>query len=212
MPASRSWGFDRGNVVDRHYIEDFLGRHGSGDTGPGDIRGRVLEIGGDDYAQRFGYAGGIDRVDILDVNEANTSATIIGDLTDPELLPADTFDCVVLTEVLMLIFDFRAALENVHRSLKPGGVLLITVSGISRICRPEIERGGDYWRFTSLSLRRLLEELFAPEQVQIQAYGNVRTASAFLYGLAVEELSEADLELHDRDYEVTVAGRAVKSP
>ncbi len=46
----------------------------------------------------------------------------------------------------MLVLDFRAALANLHRSLRPGGTLLITVAGITRICRPEIDQHGDYWR------------------------------------------------------------------
>jgi hypothetical protein len=34
--------------------------------------------------------------------------------------------------------------------LKPGGVLLATVSGISQISRYDMYRWGDYWRFTTL--------------------------------------------------------------
>ncbi len=47
--------------------------------------------------------------------------------------------------------------------------------------------------------------------MRVTAYGNVRAASAFLYGLAAEELSAAEIDAVDPDYEVTVAGRAVKT-
>jgi hypothetical protein len=42
-----------------------------------------------------------------------------------------------------------------------------------------MERWGDYWRFKSLSARRLLEDAFGPEAVELSVYGNVLTAKAF---------------------------------
>ena len=51
-----------------------------------------------------------------------------------------------------------------------------------------MDRWGDYWRFTTLSAQRLFEEEFSPENIEVKAYGNVLTATAFLYGLAVKEL------------------------
>ena len=215
LPASREYGFDRGTAVDRHYIEGFLEQHAGDGERPGDIRGHVLEFGGDEYTRMFGSRDGarreaVERVDVMDVDPANRQATIAGDLAARGSLPAETFDCIVCTEVLMLIYDLRAAVANLHGALRPGGVLLVTVSGISQVCRPEMDAGGDYWRFTSLSLRRLLGEVFPPEQVEVRSYGNVRSATAFLYGLAAEELSARELDLHDPDYEVTIAARAVK--
>jgi SAM-dependent methyltransferase len=216
IPASRNFGLERGQPVDRFYVDDFLARHTDEAFAVGDVRGHVLEIGGDPYARRFGShpgpggEGGLDRVDVLDINPLNRKATIVGDLADPETLPAETFDCIICAQTLMYIYDVNGAIASMHGALRPGGVALITVPGISRILRPEIDRYGDYWRFTSLSLRRLLEEVFPADAVTVQAYGNVRAATAFLYGLAAEELSGAELELHDRDYEVIVGARAEK--
>lgn len=214
VPVSRNWGFDRGSPVDRHYIERFLEEHSGEGTEQGDVRGHVLEFAGDEYATRFG--GGragpderVERVDVMDIDPANPRATIVADLSEPGTLPAASFDCIICTQVLMLIFDFRAALAGLQQALKPGGVLLITVAGISRNCDPEVD-GSDYWRFTSRSLQRLLEEQFPADAVSVRSYGNVRSASGFLYGLAAEELSAAELDPHDRNYEVTVAGRAVR--
>jgi ubiquinone/menaquinone biosynthesis C-methylase UbiE len=39
----------------------------------------------------------------------------------------DSFDCIVMTEVLEHVVDDRRALQEVHRVLAPGGVLLLTV-------------------------------------------------------------------------------------
>jgi len=202
-PVSRNWGYDRGLPVDRHYIEDFLERHQA------DVRGRVLEVGDDSYTRRFGG----DRVtarDVLHVDPRAPQATIVADLTDAGHVPSDLFDCVILTQTLHLIYDFRAAIETVHRVLRPGGVLLATVPGITPTSHSEWA-GQWYWSFTCHSARRVFEERFAPRDVVVECYGNVLTAAAFLYGLAAEELKQEELSAHDPDYQVTVAVRAVKS-
>ena len=73
-----------------------------------------------------------------------------------------------------------------------------------------MERWGDYWRFTTLSARRLFEEIFAKSNVTVQAYGNVLTAIAFLEGLVVNELRREELDHLDADYELLITVRAKK--
>ena len=53
---------------------------------------------------------------------------------------SDTFDCVLVTQVLPFIFDVRAAFRTAHRILAPGGVLLATTPGICRIAPVEAEQ------------------------------------------------------------------------
>jgi peptidoglycan/xylan/chitin deacetylase (PgdA/CDA1 family) len=204
-PVSKRFGFDRGLPVDRQYIENFLHRHG----GPsGDIRGHVLEVGEDTYTRGFG--AGVTRVDVLHVDDSNPQATIVADLAQADHIKTNSFDCVICTQTLLLIYDVHAAIATLERILRPGGVLLATVPGISKICRPEVDLWGDYWRFTSLSARRLFEDAFPPANVKVEAYGNVLAATAFLHGLAAEELRPEELELRDPDFEVLIAVRAVK--
>ena len=45
----------------------------------------------------------------------------------------------------------------------------------------------------------------------VEAQGNVLAATAFLYGLASEELRPAELNHHDPDYQLVIAIRAVKA-
>jgi hypothetical protein len=54
----------------------------------------------------------------------------------------------------------------------------------------------------------MFESAFAPEGVRVEAYGNVLAASAFLYGLAAEELRQEELAPRDPDYEMLIAVRA----
>ena len=202
-PLSRRFGYDRGQPVDRYYIERFLAAHAT------DIRGHVLEVKDDRYMRRFGGER-VSSSDVLHVVSGNPKATIVADLSDPGTLPPATFDCAIITQVLPFIRDPQAAVHTLHRILAPGGSALVTVPGISQIDRHEMERWGDYWRFTSLSARVLFESVFGAEHVTVEVHGNVLAATALLYGLASEELTDAELQTRDPDYEVIIAIRAAK--
>lgn len=199
-PFSRAFGFNRGLPVDRYYIEAFLDRYS------GDIGGRVLEIGDDAYTRRFGGEQVTQR-DVLHVTEGNPQATFVGDLSDAPHLPSNAFDCILLTQTLHLIYDVRAALTTLHRILKPDGVLLVTCPGISQLAADEWEATW-YWAFTARSTRRLFEEAFA--EVAVETHGNVLAATAFLYGIAAEELEPAELDHPDPLYQMLITARAVK--
>jgi SAM-dependent methyltransferase len=201
-PKSRQYGSDRGTALDRHYIEGFLQTHAN------DVRGVVLEVASDAYARRFGGSR-IERTEVISV-VAGEGVTIVGDLTVPATLPENTFDCIIFTQTLCFIYDAKAALANLHAALKPGGVLLMTVPGISQISSFDDGLTGDYWRFTAASLQRLLGEIFPPTHVTARSYGNVLAAVAFLQGIAKEELTPAELDHDDREYQVIVAARATK--
>jgi len=203
-PVSRVFGFDRGVPIDRYYIERFLASHASA------IQGRVLEIGDNTYTRRFGGYR-VTCAEVLHAVEGNPQATIIGDLALAESISADPFDCIICTQTLMFIYDVREAVRTLYRLLKPGGVLLATVAGVShQISRRDMELWGDYWRFTSLSMRLLLEEVFPPANIRVEVYGNVTAAVAFLHGLAVADLHDGELDSYDPDYELSIGIKAVK--
>ncbi|MBE7443840.1 MAG: methyltransferase domain-containing protein [Planctomycetia bacterium] len=201
-PISRCWGYDRGLPIDRYYIENFLLRHTA------DIQGRVLEIGDNSYTRKFG-GNRVVVSDVLHVVEGNPMATIFADLTCADHIPSEIFDCIILTQTLHLIYDVRAALKTLYRILKPGGILLATFPGISQTYD---HKWGDcwYWNFTTLSARRLFEEVFPAADIGIYAQGNVLASIAFLHGLAAEELQKEELDYNDPGYEVLITVRAVK--
>jgi len=198
-PKSRHYGVDRGTALDRHYIESFLEAHRK------DVRGVVLEVASDAYARRFG-GDRLAKTEVISIVQGE-GVTIVGDLTDPATLPKETFDCIILTQTLCFIYDARAAIANCHAALKPGGVLLMTNPGICQISSFDDTLTGDYWRFTTASVEKLLG---AFSEVQVRSYGNVLAATAYLHGIAKEELSSEELDHDDREYQLIIAARAVK--
>jgi SAM-dependent methyltransferase len=199
-PLSTEFGFDRGTPVDRWYIEAFLAANAT------DIRGRVLEIGDDSYSRQFGGKA-VTRQDVLHVDPNNNGATITGDLSQPDVLPADTFDCIILTQTLHLIFDMSTAVKHLARALRRGGVALITVPGITPVDRGEWGESW-YWSLTGPALRRLLSAQFDTNALGIETYGNLFSATAFLHGAALEEVNRQKLGARDPAYPVIVAARA----
>ena len=203
-PVSRLLGRDRGMPIDRYYIARFL------DANAARIRGHALELDDDGYTRAYG-GDRVTRSDVLHVNAANPRATIVADLTRADhQIPSDRFDTIILTQTLPFIYDIHAVVRTLHRILRPGGAVLATVGGITPISRRDMERWGHFWSFTSLSARRLFEEVFSPADVHVEAYGNVLAATAFLHGLSAEELSASELDHRDPDYEVLIAIVAVK--
>src|SRR5919106_2105830 len=167
-PISSNYGNSRGLEIDRYYIEKFLAEHA------GDVHGRVLEIKHNTYTRRYGQ----DRVtksDVLHPVEGNPDATIIADLTKADYLPSNVYDTIIFTQTLQVIYDIRTTISTLYRILKPGGVLLVTASGMAQLSLDDFDQWGEYWRFTSLSARLLFEEAFPTDNVTVRAYGNVLT-------------------------------------
>ena len=178
---------ERGKPLDRHYIET-LSRLGHSH----DIAGRVLEIGDTSTPSASGARGSAGQVRSTAMR-ATAGVEYLGDLAGEHILPANAFDCIVLTQTLHLIFDMPAA-RRLHRALAPGGVLLVTVPGIT-----PLERGvwGRMWcwSFTGVSARLLFGPLFGEENVAVEVQGNVLSATACLQGLAAEELTRARISI-----------------
>jgi SAM-dependent methyltransferase len=201
--VSRQFGADRGRPIDRWYIERFLDRHRD------DVRGRVLEVAERTYTDWYAD-GAVTSSDVLYAAEGLPDATVVGDLTTGAGLPGGAFDCFICTQTLQFIYDVGAAVKGTREVLAPGGVLLCTVPALSQTSRVDRERWGDWWRFTAAGIRRLLSDAYGARNVTVTAHGNPAVAASFLYGLAAEELTPADLEHDDDEYEVVITARAVR--
>ncbi|HEY3695975.1 glycosyltransferase [Phenylobacterium sp.] len=201
-PISDEFGYDRGTPVDRNYIEQFLFKNMA------DVKGRALEVGDDEYCKRFGGVH-VTQQDVLHIHHGNPQATLVGDMSQPGVLPEGVFDVLLLTQTLHLVWDMQAAVKEMHKALKPGGVVLLTVPGISRVDRDEWGSTW-YWSLTETSARRLFAEVFGTENVEVEVFGNVYAATAFIQGVALEECDFNKLKVVDSAFPVIVAVRARK--
>ncbi len=203
QPFSADWGFDRGTPIDRVFIERFIAERRN------DVRGDVLEIHDPFYADRFPEL--VTTTHVLDVDPANPNATIIADLARADTITAHRFDCVILTQTLQYIYDVPKALRHAYRILRPAGVLLCSVPAVSRVAPEYADGEGDYWRFTEGLVRRLFADVFGPDRFEVIGYGNPLVCTAFLYGLAAEDVPPEVFESSDPSCPLLFCVRARKS-
>jgi len=193
QPCSRKMGWERGIPIDRIYIERFLEKHAK------KVCGTVMEIAEDTYSKKYG--SDLEKIVIFTADEKATGQVIIGDLQTGAGVQEKFVDCFILTQTLPFIYDIQASCENIVKSLKQGGYALITVRGISTISQYDEQRWGDYWGFTRQSLKKLFG-MDGVEVVDLVQYGNMKTAVAFMCGLAYEDLEEQDFAENDELYPV----------
>lgn len=201
-PISRDWGIDRGQPVDRYYIEAFIEQRTDA------IAGRVLEFEEPRYTTMFGD-GRVTRVDVLDV-VGGAAVTYRCRLEEGHELPSDSFDCIICTQVLQYIYDIGSAMRTLHRVLKPGGSLLLTVPGITPARDGDEYGDAWYWSFTEASTSRLCKEAFGEVSIETEVFGNVLAGAAFLHGLAVFDVTPDQLDYLDPDYQVIIGAQVMK--
>jgi SAM-dependent methyltransferase len=205
-PISADAAAPRGVPIDVAYVARALERHAD------DIRGRVVEWGGDTCTRRHG-SGRVTQSLVLHAPVGHPDFTTDSGGAELSAIPSDSVDCAIVAQALQAVADPRAMLASVQRILKPGGVALLTVPGIAL---PSGDRSRDatlgtrWWSFTPYALAQLLRERFPDESITVRACGNVLAVIAQLHGVASGELSDAELDAADPDYPVVVVARVVK--
>jgi len=142
---------------------------------------RVLEIGAGslgltvDLAQRFAHVTAIDLSDTLEATAATIPEpirrkieVITGDFMALEQL--ETFDLIVLCEVLEHIEDERPFLQKMARLLNPGGHIVISVPAHMKYWSRHDELVGHQRRYSRADLLRVVE-ILEPDDYQIVSYG-----------------------------------------
>ena len=192
QPFSTSFGFDRGTPVDRYYIERFFHHNRA------HITGDVLEIQCSSYTERYGH--GVRLAHSVDV-DARFQPTIVCDLAESDdVLASARYDCFLLPSTPQHLRRLEPALRHALRVVKPGGTILATCAGFL----PLIPDGPDYWHVSAAGWEEITARVWPDCEVRVQSFGNCLTAVAAMLGLALEELTPAELDAHDPRYPVVV--------
>lgn len=116
-------------------------------------KGNVLDIGAGRLAWRQALKAKAARYESADMVRTHPDLDVIADLTGDLPWASVSFETIFCCSVLEHLLDFDRALSEMHRILKPDGVLILTVPFL-------FYRHGDpydYFRFTNLALIRLAE-------------------------------------------------------
>lgn len=196
-PISGQFATERGTPVDRFYIEEFLNDNRSY------IRGDVLEIEDNTYTKRYGGEN-VARSIVMDYDSKEPDIDFNIDLESGRGVREEIADCFICTQTLMYIFDLKAAAKNICRLLKPGGTALITCSGLSQNSKRCMENYGAYWAINEAVFQKMFADEADMKVVDTGAYGNVKTVTAHINGLCIEDLCREDFERKDICYPLIV--------
>lgn len=133
------------------------------------VRGRVIDLGCGFMPFRC-YLKDVTTVyHTLDLYPRFPSEiTYIGDIQDMSMIMDASYDCALCLEVLEHVPQPLQAIREIHRILKPGGLLIFSTPYLGRIH----DQPHDYFRFTAYGLRAILMEgLF--EIIEIKPKGGL---------------------------------------
>jgi SAM-dependent methyltransferase len=187
-PLCPDFGYSRGTPIDRFYLAKFV------DEIRNEVVGQTLDIGGrrqnrDHYA--FYKTTEYHAMDVT----ADPDVDFVADAHEGGTHATESFDSILLFNVLEHCEEPWVVLTNVFRWLRPGGKVFCAVPNAQRIHRSP----KDYWRFMPdgcISLFRNFCDL------RIKTYGNALTVSASFDGIASQELQEHELMALNSDYPV----------
>lgn len=135
----------------RKNIQQFLSEAG---LNWGNNRGLLLDIAPQAHEGARPFFSDKMEIETLDIDPC-AGTTYCADLCKTnDKISSDRFDVVVCTEVLEHVVNPFAAVAEIHRLLKPGGLLLASSPFNFRIHGPL----PDCWRFTEHGWRALLNE------------------------------------------------------
>jgi SAM-dependent methyltransferase len=187
QPLCQFFGFTRGTPIDRYYLNRFV------ESIRDEVRGITLEIGGEKQNRDlFGFKCATEYR-VLDL--PGLSDDVAGDVSRRDTFAENTFDSIVIFNVLEHCERPQQVVDNIHRWLQPGGKAFVLVPTAQKLHPAP----GDYWR----PLPQGLQSLFrAFSKHETRTYGNIATVIASFHGIAAEELTGEELDFNHPDYPV----------
>ena len=141
------------------------------------LKGRILDVGGSKKKRRgfFKVPAEIEENWIVLNNDESVNPEINAELPQ---IPSDTdsFECVVMTEVVEYIWDTGKLLEEIHRVLKPSGQAFISSPFIHTF---HGDYQSDYYRYTESFFKKIFEGKF--EIIAQERMGGVLVVSFDLF-------------------------------
>lgn len=189
-PFSSSYGFERGTPVDRYYLHRFLAAHRDR------IAGDVLEVQNNSYTERYGRE--VRRADTFDIVPEFSPTHLCDFAHCGGVIPSAAYDCLLLPNTLQHFRELDLALAHAIRVVRPGGTILASAAGLL----PLTGDVPDYWRMSPDGWRERLSAAWPGASLEITGHGNCLASVATQLGLALEELSPAELDVQDPRYPV----------
>jgi len=122
------------------------------------------------------------------------------DLARASMVADGSYDCFLLPNTLCFLRELDAALREARRIVRRGGVILATVPGFVPLT-PDV---ADYWHASAEGWGVVAARVWPDCETAVESYGNCLAAAAAMYGIAAEELTDAELDAQDPRYPVLV--------
>lgn len=116
--------------------------------------GDVLDLGCGDMPYRSAIIDQVATYDGLDITPRNESVRYVTSVEDMTPVPDSCYDTVICTELLEHVEDPRHVAAEIHRVLRPGGRLVLSVPFLGRLH----EEPRDFYRYTRHGLRTIFGE------------------------------------------------------
>jgi len=117
-------------------------------------RGNVIDIGCGDLPYSSIIVQKAERYDTIDIERRVPEVKFLGNVEKMEALADAEYDPAICLDVLEHVPHPFTALGEIHRVLRPGGTLVLTVPHLSRLH----EEPHDYFRYTKHGLRSALSD------------------------------------------------------
>jgi len=180
IPIRGFMGGGKGKTISRAFVDRFI------ETNKVLIRGDVLEVGRNVY-KSVALPENVISYTCLDM-AAFPDVEIVADIQNMPQVETERFDTIICTQVLEHVPNPFEALAELHRILRPGGRLLLTVPFLNNYhMEPD-----DYWRFTEYALKHLLRNF---SQCAVASHGSTYHHVAATLGYIA---SEVDLNVSER--------------
>jgi len=188
VPICQAFGLTRGTPVDRYYLSKFLCEVQS------QIIGNILEVGGTAKDKDFYEVNSGTSYKILNI-EPGVGVDIVGDVHNASLVEANSFDSIIIFNVLEHCYAPWQVVENIHKWLKPGGKCFAMVPSSIRLHATPM----DYWRPLPDAFAWMFQNF---SQHKLYIYGNPISVIASYHGIAQEELTAEELDAFHPDFPV----------